>query len=87
MVDKIIISISFIRSFSKKERSNEKIPAYLSKWSTQCFSNAQELLSNMTAKNQIKLVDGGYKMKGNKETHNNFDDHPNFVMKILFHIR
>ena len=66
MVDKIIISISFIRTVSKKETSNEKILVYLSKWSRQCFSNAQELLSDMTAKNQIKLVDGGYKIKENK---------------------
>ena len=37
------------------------------------------ILPDLTAKNQMELVDGGYKIK---ETENNFDDEPNFAKNI-----
>ena len=63
MADKIIASISYIRTVSKKKATIEKILVHLSKseicnktWSTKSLI---ELLSGMTA----KLVDSGYKIK------------------------
>ena len=60
MVDKIIASISYIRTVSKKKATIEKILANLSKseicdetWSTESL---KELLSDMTAKGQIDLL-------------------------------
>ena len=56
MADKIITSISYIRTISKKEVTTEKISAHLSKsetcdktWST---VSLKELPSDMTAGNQ-----------------------------------
>ena len=46
-------------------------------WSTESL---KELLSDMTAKDQIKFVDSGYKIKQNEELDDNdFDDNCNFV--------
>ena len=66
MADKIIASMSYIITVSKKKATIEKILAHLSKseicdktWSTESL---KVLLSDMTAKNQIELVDSGYKM-------------------------
>ena len=75
MADKIIASISYIRTLSKKKVTIEKILVHLSKseicdktWSTESL---KVLLSDMTAKNQIELVDSGYKMKQNKAQDDN----------------
>ena len=75
MADKIIASISYIKTVSKKKATIEKILAHLSKskicdktWSTESL---KVLLSDMTAKNQIELVDSGYKMKQNKAQDDN----------------
>ena len=84
MADKIIVSISYIRTVSKKKAAIEKILAHLSKseicdktWSTESL---KELLSDMTAKDQIELVDSGYKIKQNEaQDDNDFDDNCNFV--------
>ena len=84
MADKIIASISYIRTVSKKKATIEKILAHLSKseicdktWSTESL---KELLSDMTAKDQIELVDSGYKIKQNEaQDDNDFDDNCNFV--------
>ena len=80
---KVIESISHIRNISKKKASTEKILTHLSKseaknntWSAEYL---RELLSTMTAENQIELVDGAYKIKENKETGSNLDDDMNFV--------
>ena len=66
MADKIIASISYIRTVSKKKTTIEKILAHLSKseicdktWSTESL---KVLLSDVTAKNQIELVDSGCKI-------------------------
>ena len=66
MADKIITSISYIRTVIKKKTTIEKILAHLSKseicdktWSTESL---KVLLSDMTAKNQIELVDSGCKI-------------------------
>ena len=46
-------------------------------WSTESL---KELLSDMTAKDQIELVDSGYKIKQNEaQDDNDFDDNCNFV--------
>ena len=70
MAEKIITSISYIRIVSKKKTTIEKILAHISKsetcektWSTKSL---KELLSGMTAKDQIELADSGYKIKQNK---------------------
>ena len=70
MADKIIASISCIRIVSKKKATIEKILVHLSKseicdktWSTKSL---KVLLSDMTAKNQIELVDSGYKINQNE---------------------
>ena len=90
MADKVIASISYIRTVSKKKATIEKILAHLSKsqicdktWSTESLKG---LLSDMTAKNQIELVDSGYKIKQNEAQDNNDneaqddnDDNSNFV--------
>ena len=90
MADKIIASISYIRTLSKKKVTIEKILVHLSKseicdktWSTESL---KVLLSDMTTKNQIELVDSGYKIKQNKaqddndnEAQYNNDDNCNFV--------
>ena len=90
MADKIIASISYIRTLSKKKVTIEKILVHLSKseicdktWSTESL---KVLLSDMTAKNQIELVDSGYKIKQNEAQDNNDneaqddnDDNSNFV--------
>ena len=75
MADKIIASLSYIKTVSKKKATIEKILAHLSKseicdktWSTESL---KVLLSDMTAKNQIELVDSGYKMKQNKAQDDN----------------
>ena len=82
MADKIIASISYIRTVSKEKATIEKILAHLSKseicdkkWSTESL---KVLLSDMTAKNQIELVDSGYKIKQNEAQGDN-DDNCNFV--------
>ena len=82
MADKVIASISYIRTVSKKKATIEKILAHLSKsqicdktWSTESLKG---LLSDMTAKNQIELVDSGYKIKQNEAQDDN-DDNSNFV--------
>ena len=79
MADKIIASISYIKTVSKKKATIEKILAHLSKseicskaWSTESL---KELLSDMTAKDQNELLDSSYKIKQN-EPH---DDNCNFV--------
>ena len=61
MADKIIASMSYIITVSKKKATIEKILAHLSKseicdktWLTESL---KVLLSDMTAKNQIELVD------------------------------
>ena len=79
MADKIIASISYIKTVSKKKATIEKILAHLSKseicskaWSTESL---KELLSDMTAKDQNELLDSSYKIKQN-EAH---DDNCNFV--------
>ena len=90
MADKVIASISHIRTVSKKKATIDKILAHLSKsqicdktWSTESLKG---LLSDMTAKNQIELVDSGYKIKQNEALDNNdneaqddSDDNSNFV--------
>ena len=67
MADKIIASISYISTVSKKEAIIEKILAHLSKWEicnkTCSTESLKELLSDMTAKDEIELVDSGYKIK------------------------
>ena len=82
MADKIIASISYIRTLSKKKVTIEKILVHLSKseicdktWSTESL---KVLLSDMTAKNRIELVDSGYKIKQNEAQGDN-DDNCNFV--------
>ena len=82
MADKIIASISYIKTVSKKKATIEKILAHLSKseicdktWSTESL---KVLLSDMTAKNRIELVDSGYKIKQNEAQGDN-DDNCNFV--------
>ena len=82
MADKIIVSISYIRTVSKKKATIEKMLAHLPKskicdktWSTESL---KVLLSDMTAKNQIELVDSGYKIKQNEAQGDN-DDNCNFV--------
>ena len=68
MADKVIASIPCIRTVSKKKATIEKILAHLlfksqicyKTWSTESLKG---LLSDMTAKNQIELVDSGYKIK------------------------
>ena len=93
MAVKVIASISYIRIVSKKKVNIEKILAHLSKsqicdktWSTESLKG---LLSDMTAKNQIKLVDSDYKIKQNEEQDDNDneaqdddDDNSNFVKNI-----
>ena len=82
--DKIIASISYIRSVSKTKVTIEKILAHLSKseicdktWSTESL---KELLSDMIAKDPIELVDSGYKIKQNKaQDDSDFEDNCNFV--------
>ena len=90
MADKIIASISCIRIVSKKKATIEKILMHLSKseicdktWSTESL---KVLLSDMTAKNQIELVDSGYKINQNEvqddndnEAQDDNDDNCNFV--------
>ena len=90
MADKIIASISYIRTLSNKKVTIEKILVHLSKseicdeaWSTESL---KVLLSDMTTKNQIELVDSGYKITQNKaqddndnEAQDNNDDNCNFV--------
>ena len=90
MADKIIASISCIRIVSKKKATIEKILVHLSKseicdktWLTESF---KALLSDMTAKNQIELVDGSYKINQNEvqgdndnEAQDDNDDNCNFV--------
>ena len=84
MTDKIFASVLYIRTVSKKKATIEKIYAHLSKseicektWSTE---RLKELLSDMTAKDQIELVDSGYKIKQNEaQDVNDFDDNCNFV--------
>ena len=75
MADKIIASISYIRTLSKKKVTIEKILVHLSKseicdetWSTESL---KVLLSDMTTKNQIELVDSGYKITQNKAQDDN----------------
>ena len=91
MADKIIASISCIKTVSKKA-TIEKILAHLSKsetcdktWSTESL---KVLLTDMTAKNQIELVDSVYKIKQNEaqdntdnkaQDDNDNDDNYNFV--------
>ena len=84
MADKIIASISYIRTVSNKKATIEKILAHLSKseicdktWSTESL---KELLSDMTAKDQIELADSGYKIKQNEaQDDNDFDNNCSFV--------
>ena len=84
MADKIIASLSYIKTVSKKKATIEKILAHLSKseicdktWSTESL---KVLLSDMTAKNQIELVNSGYKIKQNEaQDDNDNDDNCNFV--------
>ena len=75
MADKIIASLSYIKTVSKKKATIEKILAHLSKseicdktWSNESL---QVLLSGMTAKNQIVLVDSAYKRKQNEAQDDN----------------
>ena len=90
MADNVNASISYIGTVSKKKATIEKILAHLSKsqicdktWSTESLKG---LLSDMTAKNQIELVDSGYKIKQNEvqddndnEAQDDNDDNSNFV--------
>ena len=78
MADKIFASISYIRTGGKKKATIEKVLAHLSKseicdkaWFTESL---KELISDMTAKDQIELVGSGYKIK-----QNDFDGNCNFV--------
>ena len=87
---KKIASISSNRTVNKKKATIEKILAHLSKseicdktWSTESL---KVLLSDMTAKNQIELVDSGYKINQNEvqddndnEAQDDNDDNCNFV--------
>ena len=87
---KKIASISSNRTVNKKKATIEKILAHLSKseicdktWSTESL---KVLLSDMTAKNQIELVDSSYKIKPNEaqddndnEAQDDNDDNCNFV--------
>ena len=94
MAVKVIASISYIRIVSKKKVNIEKILAHLSKsqicdkiWSTESLKG---LLSDMTAKNQIELVDSGYKIKQNEAQDDN-DGNCNFaaptsILHLLFRI-
>ena len=82
MADKIITSISYIRTVIKKKTTIEKILAHLSKseicdktWSTESL---KVLLSDMTAKNQIEFVDSCYKIKQNEVQDDN-EDNCNFA--------
>ena len=89
MADKITASISHIRTVSKKKATIENILAHPSKseicdktWSTESL---KVLLSDMTAKNQIELVDSSYKIKQNEaqddndnEAEDDNDDNCNF---------
>ena len=93
MADKIITSISYIRTVSKKKTTIEKILTHLSRsefcekaWSTESL---KELLSGMTAKDQIELVDSGYKIKqNNAQDTNDFDGNCNFLKtpKSIVHL-
>ena len=84
MADKIIASVSYIKSVSKKKGTIEKILGHLSKseifdktWSTESLI---ELLCDMTAEDHIELVDSGYKIRQNEaQDENDFDDNCNFV--------
>ena len=67
MADKVIASISCIRTVSKKKVTIEKILAHQFKsqicdktWSPESLKG---LLSDMTAENQIEFVDSGSKIK------------------------
>ena len=78
MTDKIIASISYIRTVSKKKATIEKILAHLSKsdicdktWPTESL---KILRSDMTAKNRIELVDSSYKIKHNEAQDDNDDE-------------
>ena len=75
MAEKVIASISYIRTVSKKKATIEKILAHLSKseicdktWSTKSL---KVLLSDMTAKSQIELLDSGYKIQQNEAQDDN----------------
>ena len=61
MADKIIASISYIRTVSKKKATIKKMLVHLSKSEicdkTRSTESLKELLSDMTDKNQIELVD------------------------------
>ena len=93
MADKITASISCTKTVSKKKATIEKILAHLSKseicgktWSTESL---KELLSDMTAKNQVELVNSGYKKKQSEtQDENDFDDNCNFVKtpKSIVHL-
>ena len=84
MADKIIPSILYIRTVSKKKATIEKKLVHLSKseicdktWSTESL---KELLFDMTVKDQIELVDSDYKIKQNEaQDDNDFYDTCNFV--------
>ena len=83
MADKIIASISYIRTVIKKKATSEKILTHLSKseicdktWSTETL---KVLLFDMTAKDQIELVDSIYKIKQSEaQEDNDFYDNSNF---------
>ena len=73
MVDKVIASISYIRTFSKKKRRRRLLKSEDEDktWLTVCL---KELLSDITAENQIELVDGQCKINENKEIDSNCDE-------------
>ena len=76
--------LAYIRIVSAKKVTIEKILAHLSKseicdktWPTESL---KELLSDITVKDQIELVDNSYKIKQNEtQDDNDFDDNCNFV--------
>ena len=75
MTDIIITGILYIWTVSKNETTIEKILAHLFKWES-CDKSwsterVKELLSDMTAKNQIELIDSGYMIKQNEAQDDN----------------
>ena len=66
-----------IRRILKKMAHLSKSQLFDKTWSTESL---KELLSDITAKNQIELVHKGYKIKQNEaQDDNDFDDTCNFV--------
>ena len=66
MADKILESITYIKSVSKKKTSLDKILAHLCKSDDENESWSPEVLNSMISENIIGLVDGVYKIKPNQ---------------------